>query len=109
MIYLFTDDDDTSSIASFFTNSTNSKSSTSSTSYTSSSFKSNKKQNGKLKQLLLLKYVIWNITKTEIPIFHDLLVKMIVANGWAFQWVNNPSTQAFFYWLNPNLKLPDRK
>jgi hypothetical protein len=50
-----------------------------------------------------------NITKTEIPIFHDLLVKMTVANGWAFQWVNNPSTQAFFHWLNPNLKLPDRK
>ena len=81
MIYLFTDDDDTSSIASFFTNSTNSKSSTSSTSYTSSSFKSNKKQNGKFKQSLLPKYVIRNITKTEIPIFHDLLVKMTVANG----------------------------
>ncbi len=99
MIYLFTDDDDTSSIVSFFTNSTNStnsKSSTSSTSYTSSSSKSNKKQNRKLKQSLLPKYVIRNITKTKIPIFHDLLVKMTVANGWAFQWVNNPSTQAFF-------------
>jgi hypothetical protein len=34
---------------------------------------------------------------------------MTVANGWAFQWVNNSSTQAFFYWLNPKLKLPDRK
>ena len=34
---------------------------------------------------------------------------MTVANGWAFQWVNNPSTRAFFYWLNPRLKLPDRK
>lgn len=34
---------------------------------------------------------------------------MTVANGWAFQWIDNPSTLAFFNWLNPNLKLPDRK
>jgi Protein of unknown function (DUF 659) len=34
---------------------------------------------------------------------------MTVSNGWAFQWINNPSTHAFFYWLNPKLKLPDRK
>lgn len=34
---------------------------------------------------------------------------MTVANGWAFHWVNNPSTLEFFNWLNPKLKLPDRK
>ena len=34
---------------------------------------------------------------------------MTVANGWAFQWIDNPSTHALFYWLNPKLKLPNRK
>jgi hypothetical protein len=34
---------------------------------------------------------------------------MTVANGWAFQWINDPSTREFFHWLNPKLKLPDRK
>ena len=91
------------SISSFLTNSTNS---TSSTNFTKQSFEFNKKQKS---QSLLPKYAIRNITKTEIPTFHDLLIKMTISNGWAFQWVNNPSTQAFFHWLNPNLKLPDKK
>ena len=34
---------------------------------------------------------------------------MTVANGWSFQWINNPSTHALFCWLNPKLKLPDWK
>jgi hypothetical protein len=37
------------------------------------------------------------------------LIRITVANGWAFQWINNPSTLALFNWLNPHLKLPDRK
>ena len=34
---------------------------------------------------------------------------MTVSNGWAFQWINDPVTHAFFHWLNLKLKLPDRK
>jgi hypothetical protein len=34
---------------------------------------------------------------------------MTVSNGWSFQWINNPSIHALFYWLNLKLKLPDRK
>ena len=34
---------------------------------------------------------------------------MTVSNGWAFQWINDSLTCEFFYWLNPKLKLPDRK
>ena len=44
-----------------------------------------------------------------MPKFYDLLIRMMVSNGWAFQWINDPSTRAFFHWLNPKLKLPDRK
>jgi hypothetical protein len=34
---------------------------------------------------------------------------MTISNGWAFHWVNNSAIQAFFHWLNPKFKLPDRK
>ena len=75
--------------------------------FSESSF--SKKQTGKFKQSSIPKYVVRNVTKTETPIFHDLLIRMTVANGWAFQWINNSSTHALFNWLNPHLKLPDRK
>ena len=63
----------------------------------------------KFEQSSLSKYAIRNVSKAEIPIFYDFLIRMTVANGWAFHWVNNPSTLALFNWLNPKLKLPDRK
>ncbi|CAG8762759.1 38620_t:CDS:1, partial [Gigaspora margarita] len=34
---------------------------------------------------------------------------MTIANSWAFQWANNSSMLALFNWLNPNLKLPNKK
>ncbi|RIA96855.1 hypothetical protein C1645_814903 [Glomus cerebriforme] len=64
---------------------------------------------GKSQQPLISKYLVRDLNKSEIPIFHDFLIRMTVSNGWAFQWINDSSTQAFFYWLNPKLKLPDRK
>jgi len=55
------------------------------------------------------KFVIRDLNKSEIPKFNDFLIRMTVSNGWAFQWINDPITRAFFYWLNLRLKLPDRK
>ena len=90
------------SISSFRTNST--YSSTSSRHSSGSSIFT-----GKVQQTSISKYAIRDLNKAEIPTFYDLLIRMTVSNGWAFQWINNPSTHAFFYWLNPKLKLPDRK
>jgi hypothetical protein len=58
---------------------------------------------------LISKYAIRDLNKSEIPKFYDFLIRLTVSNGWAFQWINDPVTRAFFHWLNPKLKLPDRK
>ncbi|CAG8760425.1 3646_t:CDS:2, partial [Rhizophagus irregularis] len=90
-------DDDSASISSFRTNST------------SSSFNLSRRSSESYYQSSISKFAVRDLNKSEIPKFHDLLIRMTVSNGWSFQWVNNPSTHAFFHWLNPKLKLPDRK
>jgi hypothetical protein len=93
--YLILFADDSTSVSSFHTNSTSisRRSSESSIKYQSS----------------ISKFAVRDLNKSEIPKFYDFLIRMTVANGWAFQWINNPSTREFFHWLNPKLKLPDRK
>ena len=40
----------------------------------------------------------------------DLIwVASIVSCGWALHWVNKPEAKELFEFLNPYLKLPDRK
>ncbi|CAB5135680.1 unnamed protein product [Rhizophagus irregularis] len=90
-------DDDSASISSFRTNST------------FSSFNLSRRSSESYYQSSISKFAVRDLNKSEIPKFHDLLIRMTVSNGWSFQWVNNPSTHAFFHWLNPKLKLPDRK
>src|SRR6266498_4503713 len=60
-------------------------------------------------QSSISRYAIRDLNKSEIPKFYDFLIRLTVSNGWAFQWINDPVTRAFFCWLNPRLKLPDRK
>lgn len=48
-------------------------------------------------------------TKSEIPKFERLLLRMSVANGFAFQWIDHPATLELFEFLNPHLILPNRK
>jgi hypothetical protein len=91
---IFTDDG--ASISSFRTNST-------------SSFNSSRRSSESYYQTSMSKYAIRDINKSEIPKFYDLLIRMTVSNGWSFQWINNPSTHSLFHWLNPKLRLPDRK
>ena len=86
---LFTDD--SASILGFHTNSTSiSRCSSDSSIFTRKT------------QSQISKYAVCNFNKSKIPKFYDLLIRMTVANGWAFQWVNDPSTREFFRWLNPN-------
>ena len=93
---LFTDDN--TSISSFNTNSTSISRRSSESGVSIGKYQSS-----------ISKFAIRDLSKSEIPKFYDLLIRMTVANGWAFQWINNPSTREFFHWLNPKLKLPDRK
>ncbi|GES87763.1 ribonuclease H-like domain-containing protein [Rhizophagus clarus] len=48
-------------------------------------------------------------TKSEIPKFERLLLRMSVANGFSFQWIDHPATLELFEFLNPHLILPNRK
>ncbi|CAB4401332.1 unnamed protein product [Rhizophagus irregularis] len=74
-----------------------------------SSFHTNSTISRRSSQSSITKYAVRELSKPEIPKFNDFLIRMTVSNGWAFQWINDPVTRAFFYWLNPKLKLPDRK
>lgn len=38
-----------------------------------------------------------------------MLIRLTVACGWALQWVNKPEARELFEFLNPFLKLPDRR
>ncbi|CAG8690759.1 4044_t:CDS:2, partial [Dentiscutata erythropus] len=39
----------------------------------------------------------------------QLLLKATISCGWAFSWVDNPEIKELFYYLNPAIKLPNRK
>ncbi|CAG8717759.1 2821_t:CDS:2, partial [Dentiscutata heterogama] len=77
-------------------NTTTSNLSLNSTLTISNSDSSNKTQIKKFKQSGLSKYAVRNLTKAEIPVFYNLLIRMTVANSWAFQWINDPTTLALF-------------
>ena len=47
--------------------------------------------------------LIYTPTKKEMPKFERLLLKMSVANGFPFQWINHPATLELFEFLNPLL------
>ena len=48
-------------------------------------------------------------TKNELPKFERLLLRMSVANGFSFRWIDHPATLELFEFLNPHLVLPNRK
>ncbi|RIA89546.1 hypothetical protein C1645_824732 [Glomus cerebriforme] len=53
--------------------------------------------------------LIRRLNKKEIPKFERLLLRMSVANGFSFQWVDHSATLEFFEFLSPLLVLPKRK
>ncbi|RHZ85357.1 hypothetical protein Glove_66g160 [Diversispora epigaea] len=53
--------------------------------------------------------LIHKFTKKEESKFEHLLLRMTVANGFSFQWIEHPTTLEFFEFLSPLLVLPKRK
>jgi hypothetical protein len=37
------------------------------------------------------------------------LLRITVSNGFAFKWIESEEVKSLFRWLNPNIKLPNRK
>ncbi|CAB4473720.1 unnamed protein product [Rhizophagus irregularis] len=60
-------------------------------------------------QTTMNQFIGRKILPNEIPIFHRLLLRMTISNGWTFQWVENQETIEFFNFISPSLQLPSRK
>ena len=54
-------------------------------------------------------FIVRPLSKQDKEKFNVLLIRLTVFCGWALQWVNNPEARELFEFLNPFLKLPDRK
>jgi len=54
-------------------------------------------------------YIVRPLSKEDERKFHTLLLRLTVSCGWALSWVNNPEAKELFDFLNPFLKLPDRR
>jgi len=54
-------------------------------------------------------YIVRSLSKEDIKKFHMLLLRLSVSCGWALSWVNKPEAKDLFNFLNPFLKLPDRR
>ncbi|CAJ0902780.1 1092_t:CDS:1, partial [Entrophospora sp. SA101] len=48
-------------------------------------------------------------TKSEESILEDHLLRITVSNGLAFRWIESEEVKSLFRWLNPNIRLPNRK
>jgi hypothetical protein len=54
-------------------------------------------------------YIVRSLSKEDIGKFYILLLQLTVSCGWALSWVNKPEAKQLFDFLNPFLKLPDRR
>lgn len=54
-------------------------------------------------------FLVRPLSKQDKEKFNILLIRLTVSCGWALQWVNNPEARELFEFLNPVLKLPDRR
>ena len=54
-------------------------------------------------------FLVRSLSKQDKEKFHILLIRLTVSYGWALQWVNNPEAKELFEFLNPFLKLPNRR
>lgn len=49
------------------------------------------------------------MSKQDKERFEILLLRLTVSCGWALKWVNSPEAKDLFQFLNPQIKLPDRR
>ncbi|CAB4424904.1 unnamed protein product [Rhizophagus irregularis] len=54
-------------------------------------------------------FIVRSLSKEDFKKFHMLLLRLTVSCGWALSWVNKPEAKELFEFLNPFLKLPDRR
>ena len=58
---------------------------------------------------LLDNYIVRPLSQQDKEKFKVLLLRLTVSCGWALHWVNKPEAKELFEFLNPYLKLPDRR
>jgi len=54
-------------------------------------------------------FIVRSLSNEDLRKFYILLLKITVSCGWALSWVNNPEVRELFNFLNPLIKLPDRR
>jgi hypothetical protein len=54
-------------------------------------------------------FIVRSLSSQDKEKFYILLLRLTVSCGWALQWVNKPEARELFEFLNPFLKLPDRR
>ena len=54
-------------------------------------------------------YIVRSLSSSDMKKFHTLLLRLSLSCGWALHWVNKPEAEELFQFLNPHLKLPDRR
>jgi len=54
-------------------------------------------------------FIVRSLSKEDLGKFYILLLRLTVSCGWALSWVNNPEAKELFNFLNPHIKLPDRR
>lgn len=54
-------------------------------------------------------YIVRSLSKEDLKKFQMLLLRLSVSCGWALSWTNKPEAKELFEFLNPFLKLPDRR
>ncbi|UZO05935.1 uncharacterized protein OCT59_026273 [Rhizophagus irregularis] len=54
-------------------------------------------------------YIVRSLSKEDLQKFYMLLFRLTVSCRWALSWVNNSEAKELFDFLNPFLKLPDRR
>src|SRR4051794_9815873 len=54
-------------------------------------------------------FIARSFSNTDKPKFHLHLLQVTISCGFPLSWVNNPEVIELFKFLNPQIKLPDRK
>ena len=54
-------------------------------------------------------FIVRSLSREDLVKFYILLLRLTVSCGWALSWVNKPEAKELFNFLNPLIKLPDRR
>ena len=54
-------------------------------------------------------FIVRSLSREDLVKFYILLLRLTVSCGWVLSWVNKPEAKELFNFLNPLIKLPDRR